>query len=272
MLRKTLIGAVVVFILFLVYIATRTPSHEKDGEMFSQKTPTAAVRVQEITLHNVRNWNYTDTETTSREWIDAVTIKPEDIKTIWFGFSGFSKFKAAGHTFLSFELQSGEVYTLSVEARREKGETYSAFKGLFNKYELLYGWGTERDYVGVRVHRAKQPVEIYPLQLTQEEAAAVFIAVADETRRVAEKPRFYNTITSNCTNELVNAVNQRYPGRIRYNIAHNLPGLSIGYLQKIGFLQEVPRFVIPTDSSLLLEGASSSTKDFSAVLRDILAQ
>lgn len=268
-MKPILLGAMTLIILVTVTysITTRTPSHERNWQDFSARTPDAIITPERITLKNVRNWNHTETHTVSQEWVDAVTIDPTTVTRVWFGLSNFSKISALGHTFLSFELENGEVYTLSIEARREAGEEYSAFKGLFNTYELLYGWGTERDYVGVRVHLLQQPIELYPLLLTEAEAAAVFRAVATETHQVAQSPRFYNTITSNCTNELTQSINKKYPGKIGYHIAHNLPGLSVAYLQDIGLIAAGPRKVIDPEDQQLHTARMISPTAYSEAIR-----
>ena len=43
---------------------------------------------------------------------------------------------------------------------------------------------------------------IYPLQLTTEQSQTFLKAVLEKTISVSTTPRFYNTLTSNCTNEL----------------------------------------------------------------------
>ena len=105
-----------------------------------------------------------------------------------------------GHSFLSFELASGSAYTLSIEARREVGETYSAPKGMFNQFDLWYGQHRARLPQCVTV--SGRPSMNITDWTTPEEAQAVFKAVAADTARIAESPQFYNTLTANCTNLL----------------------------------------------------------------------
>jgi len=256
---------------FGIYLYLLTPSHDRDWESFSSRTPDAIVSSSNVTLTNVRNWNHSTSSVLSEDWIDQVEIDPADVTKIWFGLSSFSDIAAFGHTFLSFEFTDGNVYTLSIEARREIDEEYSFTKGLLRQYDLLYGWGTERDYVGVRTFLLDQKVELYPLDLTQAEAAAVFIALAEATNRVAIEPRFYNTLTSNCTNELVKVINQKYPDSLPYHISHNLPGLSIEYLQNQGLIDSTTkRSILPADNQALLSTIDQSPADFSRVLRETI--
>jgi hypothetical protein len=70
----------------------------------------------------------------------------------------------------------------------------------------------------------------------------LFLNVAEESRELKTRPRFYNTFTSNCTNELAIAANQAQPGAIPPHLALMLPGYSDGLLYDLGF--------IPSDASL----------------------
>jgi len=270
-MKKLLLLSLISLLCLGIYMFSLSPSNDRDWEAFSARTPNAIVSSSTVTLFNVRNWNHDSSRVLDRDWLESVKINPTEIKQIWFGLSSFSDIAAFGHTFLSFEFTDGNVYTLSIEARRESGEEYSFTKGLLRQYDLLYGWGTERDYVGVRTFLLNQKVELYPLDLTPEEAAAVFIALAEETSRVATDPRFYNTLTSNCTNELAKVINAKYPDSLPYHISHNLPGLSIEYLKNQGLIDEAAkRTIIPADNQALLETIDQTPVDFSRTLREII--
>lgn len=270
-MKRIMLALLVIILSAGIYLFTLSASNDRTWESFSARTPDAIVTDNQVTLTNVRNWNHSTSSVLSEDWIDTVEIEPQEIKQIWFGLSSFSPVAAFGHTFLSFELIDGSVYTLSIEARREADEEYSFTKGLLRQYDLLYGWGTERDYVGVRAFLLDQQVELYPLTLTPEESAAIFAALAEETHRVASTPRFYNTLTSNCTNELVKVINHKYPDSLPYHISHNLPGLSIDHLQNQGLIEpDAQRIIIPANNQALLDTIDSSPEDFSRVLRDII--
>ena len=51
----------------------------------------------------------------------------------------------AAHTLLLFEFPGDRMVGLTVEARLEKTETYSAVDGMFNRYELAYMWNTAKE-------------------------------------------------------------------------------------------------------------------------------
>ena len=273
-LRFIILLILLLIILFVWQITADSPSNSRDWYDFYAKTPDAVTSTSSVTLLNVRNWNHGTSGTLSKDWLDEIEINPTDIESIWFALSRFGNSEVSGHSFLSFELTTGEVYSLSIEARREVGEEYSVFYGLFNQFELWYGWGTERDFLGTRLFGADDQLEYYRLNLTAEEAQAIFSAVARETQSIADNPEFYNTLTANCTNLLAKTINQSYPGRIPYDLAWNLPGRSVEFLHEQALIDptisvadhKVAATIDRTDP-LLLQTIQGTSMEFSSALR-----
>ena len=227
----------VVSILLLLVVLVRTPSHDREWQPFQSVMSDAAVTADTVKLTNVRDWQHTATTTYSKSYIDALTISNDDVQRVWFTVQPFAAVDAIGHTMLTFELESGDAYTFSIEARRENDEDYSSLLGTFNQYELLYSWGTARDFLGVRLFFLGDDLYHYPLDLTKKEAWHVLQYVAKATAKVHYTPRFYNTVTANCTNLLAKAINQEtFASTLPYGLAWNLPGWSDQYLQRHGYL------------------------------------
>ena len=266
--QKLFLGLALLGCIALVYVFSLEPSHERVWQDHSARTPDMLMNDDgTITIVNVRDWNHDANQVLSTDWQD-VTLDPKAVEQVWFGYSGFSKLPLLAHTFVSFEFSNGEVYTLSIEARREADESFSAFLGIFNQYDLWYGWGTERDFVGVRTFLLKQPVEMYPLDIDKKQAEAVFVALTKQTAELHDNPRFYNTLHSNCTNELADTINAAYPGSIPYSLAQNLPGLSLSYLKKQELLTYSERSIIDGSDPGLRATINQTPADFSRVLRE----
>ena len=62
--------------------------------------------------------------------------------------------------------------------------------------------------------------------LREESKPALFESYLKRTNALAEKPEWYNTITNTCTTNLVQHINDIYPGRVPMGLAWLLPGLS----------------------------------------------
>ena len=232
-----------------------------------------------VTIKNVRDWTYSTTSPTSKDW-RTVVLHPEDIQSVWFLIEPFSALKAIGHTFLSFQFKDGSAVSFSVEARREVGESYSAWRGLLPSYELSYQWGVERDFVTRRLIYLQHPLRLYKLSLTGVQARSLFNNLLIETDLLANQPRFYNTLTANCTNMLANIVNEHYPHTLPYDISWNLTGLSDVYLMREHFIAEkngsTTETILQADLTPHLEEVETfsmaTSSIFSSRLRSLVGQ
>lgn len=235
--KKILIVIALCVSVFAIFILLREARNDREWESEVANTSSASINADgTVSIKNVRDFTYGDYSIISTEWISEVVVDPKDIVRTWFVLEPFAKWKAVGHTFLTLELADGSAYSFSVEARKEKGEEYSAFLGLFRKYELAYTWGTERDFVTRRLLYLDHPVRMYPLNLDKEQAVKLFMGLIKKTAIVAEHPRFYNTLTANCTSVLAHIANDITPGTVPYDISWNLPGYSDQFLLKIGLI------------------------------------
>lgn len=83
------------------------------------------------------------------------------LERVWFveepfTIAPFYSFEGVAHTYFVFDFQDQQPVAVSVESRRERGEGYDSIHGLFNEYELMYIWGTERDFTGRRAEVVRQ--------------------------------------------------------------------------------------------------------------------
>lgn len=201
-----------------------------------EKTATATFHEDDtVTLHDARDWTYADGAILSQGWRD-VTVDPASITGASFYIEPFAAWTAVGHAFLSFEFADGAALSFSVEAKRRLGQVYSAVRGAFRAFELAYQWGTERDFVTRRLLYLQHPLRRYPLAIDAAAAQALFRGLAEETNAIAERPRFYNSLTQNCTNVLAYIVNRRAPGTLPRDVSWYLPGYADEYLMRQGFI------------------------------------
>jgi len=278
-LKKVFLISTLLFLGVLFFLLTRVPSHDRNWTDDHSVLPQAQVSDDVVTLYNVRDWQYGTEEPTNKEWLKEVTLNPREITAVWFVLEPFAKFKAVGHSFLSFEFENGEAYSFSVEARREVGEDYSSVAGIFPQYELIYAWGTERDFITRRLVMLDHPVHFYKLELSPEDSAGLLKTLARATEDLAATPRFYNTLTANCTNMLAKIINAKYLGRVPYDISWNMPGFSDSFLFKQGLITSDSTFEHIRESSLLtpykneiVEAGLQSTFQFSRKLREVVTQ
>ena len=158
------------------------------------------------------------------------------VEQVWFGLSPFAEWQGPAHAFVSFEFETGEFLTISVEARKEVGEDYSPVRGLARQYELMYVIADERDAIGLRTHVWQDPVYLYPGRATPQQARQLLVALLQRAEQVRRRPEYYNTLTNNCATNLADAVNEIAPRRLGWSHALLLPGYSDTFAWEQGLL------------------------------------
>ncbi|HRN70254.1 MAG TPA: DUF4105 domain-containing protein [Candidatus Woesebacteria bacterium] len=240
-------AAICLLVFYLVYIfAFLQPQNDRNWEVGFEKLPHIDINNDQVTITNVRDYKYKPGRFVSAGYINR-QVDISKLKQVWFvvePFEGFPliKFDGIAHTYFVFDFEDQKPIVISVEARREKEEKFGLFSGMLNKFELMYVWGTEEDLTQRRVLIEDNSLYMYPLTISQEQVQRLFLQLAKTTQELETKPRFYNSLFSNCTNELAKNANTSKPGTIPYNLTWFFPGLAPQLLYKLQF--------IPTDKPL----------------------
>jgi hypothetical protein len=232
--------ALIVCACIVVSISTQA-SNDRDWNNDQDILPTADISDNLITIHNIRNFSYASTTSYTPNYYDK-TFDLGTLKKVWYIVEPFSGIPGSAHTFLSFEFADDEFVSISVEIRKEKGESYSPVKGLFNSYELMYVIADERDVVKLRSNYRKDLVYVYPIRTSPEKARELFLDMIVRTNEIGKNPEFYNTITNTCTTNIVRHVNNIMPGRVPlFNLRILLPENSDKLAYKLGLIDtELP--------------------------------
>ncbi|MBM48181.1 MAG: DUF4105 domain-containing protein [Candidatus Thalassarchaeaceae archaeon] len=210
------------------------PSNDRSWVIDNKRMATAEFNGDEVTIRNVRDFNWRSTRDFDENW-DDVKYRLDQVTKIWFFLEYFDPTRRQmAHTILSFEFEDGRRLACSIEVRRKKGSAYHPIRGLFRQYELIYVWATERDAIGVRTRcRRKSVTHLFEaIILGPGNERRMLESYLHRTNKLGEEPEWYNTITNTCTTNIVRHVNEVYPGRVPRAVAVLLPGLSPKLLHK----------------------------------------
>lgn len=212
------------------------PSHERNWQREHAVLPHFRVEGDRVTVEGVRNFRWRSAREFDERWEER-SYRLSELSGVWYVLTPFSKsWRGPAHSLLSFQFGDHDFLAVSVEARREEGESYGLLKGMARRFELIYVAGDERDLVGVRaIHRGDQ-VYVYPVDVSLEGARALFLSMADSANRIRENPEFYHTLTNNCTTRIVHHVNRVAPGRVPRSWRILLPGYSDELAHRLGLL------------------------------------
>jgi len=213
----------------------KVAKHHRDWRTDLAVLPYAEIRSDRVRLFNIRNCNYhTETDYDVRHFDREIMLS--DVRTIDFIVVPFKETPLLARTMLSFEMADGEHIVFSVEARLQKGQSYAAIGGALNEFELIYVVGTQEDLIRLRTEVRKVDVYLYPILATPPQVQKVFLAAVARVNEIARQPEFYDTITNNCTTNIVDLINELRPGAIPQDIRVLLPGHSDRLAYDLGLL------------------------------------
>jgi hypothetical protein len=196
----------------------------------------ADVRGDSASLHRIRNFSYASQDSFTAAYDDR-RYDLDKLETVWFIVTPFSKqWRGPAHTFVSFGFSDSQYVAISVEARREPGETYGPLTGMFKQFELIYVVGDERDLIGSRAVHGDYDVYLYPIRTTRERIRALFVEMLARSNALATKPEFYNTLTNNCTSNVVDHVNHIAPKAVPHGLKTILPGYADEVAHSLGLI------------------------------------
>jgi hypothetical protein len=217
---------------------TERPSNQRDWSPDQAVLARAEFDGERVTVRNVRNFEYRSL----REYAVRYETRSYDLSkldSMWFMVERFGPHDemtpAIAHTLLSFGF-GGEYVAISVEIRKERGESYSPWKGLLRQYELMYVVADERDVIGLRTNHRRDTVYLYPVRAPVEAMRRAFVEMLQRANQLAEAPEFYNTLTSTCTTNLVRHVNTIAPARIPPSYKVILPAYSDSLAYDLGLI------------------------------------
>ena len=107
----------------------------------------------------------------------------------------------------TFSFSGGKTLVISPEIRKERGESFSALRGILNQYELQYVIGSETDVIKVRTNYRKNEVYMYPIKTEKEKIQQLFRSMVIRTDKLQREPEFYNTLWNNCATSVLVHVN-----------------------------------------------------------------
>jgi hypothetical protein len=247
-----------------------SPSNERDWQRDVAVLPSATIAGNLVTIHNIRNIDYrSETDFDVRYYDKTFDLNELDsvdlIAVYWMG-------PAIAHTMLSFGFGGKDFAAISIETRKERSQAYSAVKGFFRQYELIYVVADERDVLRLRTNYRKDPSEdVYLYRLKGEPATArqIFLEYIGSINELERRPAWYNTATSNCTSNiwLEFAVN---PSRVPFSWKILVSGFVPEYLYEMNRLVPGVSFA-DLQARGLINGrahAADQAADFSRRIRE----
>lgn len=196
--KKKLLTFAAWFALILVCWLCQSPSNEGNWQPNVAQLAYAEIDGDVVTIHNVRSCDYQSAANYTPHWnrrsVRLSQITGIDIAVNYWGSPWMA------HPIVSFQFADAPPLCVSIETRKQQGQTYSAIGGLYRQFTLVYTVAEESDLIRLRTNiRQGEDVYLYRLDITPEHARERFQEYLRAINQLHDKPRWYNAFTTNCT-------------------------------------------------------------------------
>ncbi|KDE19623.1 hypothetical protein AZ09_11655 [Acetobacter aceti 1023] len=218
--------------LFVIWYLTDPPRNNRDWAEEYALPADAVLTGRTVHIQHIRNFKYkTETDYTPH-YYDA-TYNLDDLSSVdmitsyWAG-------ESIAHVFLTFGFKDGQHIAISIETRRQKRFPYSVIAGFFHHYEMFYVTADEKDLIGVRTDIRKERVYLYRLFISPQTRERLFKSYLSEIHFLHTHPRWYNTLTDNCTTEILSRAGAQLQYRLDWRVL--LSGYTASLAYDLGLL------------------------------------
>jgi hypothetical protein len=267
--RRKLGVTIVGFLCVLVWWLSLRPSNERNWQPDVAQTAWAEVHGDKVTIRNFRNCDYRTERDYTPHWetktVSLTQLRGLDVFITYWGSPWIA------HPIVSFDFGDQGYVAMSVETRKEVGESYSAIRGFFRYYELIYIISDERDVVRLRTNfRNGEEVYLYHTRATPDQARTIFLHYLDRANQMRNHAEWYNALTNNCTTNIASHVAQaRAEKEVRWDWRILLNGKADEMMYERGdLLGDLPFAELKKNSYINpIARATDVSPDFSANIR-----
>jgi hypothetical protein len=226
------IAAAISAVGFLIWYFRRIPRHDRAWIPEVAHGATADIG-ETVRLHRVRRFRWTARNVYEERW-DEWLLNPDTITSVDLILSIWSS-PLIAHTMVSFGFADGRHLVFSGETRRQKGDRFTITGGFFRRFELVMLAADERDVIHLRTDIRREKVSLYPVLMDPDARKELFLAFLEQGNDLVQRPKWYNTVTTNCTTVPFEIVRTIAP-RLRYDWRLLLSGHLPGFLRTLGVL------------------------------------
>jgi hypothetical protein len=199
---RGIVLSVAAFVVVLMGWLSLKPSNNRNWQPDVAETAWAEINGSQVVIHNLRNCDYRSEFDYTPHWetrsVNLSNLRGIDIFITYWGSPWIA------HPIVSFDFGDEGHVALSIETRKEVGKTYSAIRGFFRYYELIYTISDERDVVRLRTNfRHDEDVYLFHTRATPEQARVIFLDYLAGANHLRDHPEWYNALTNNCTTNIV---------------------------------------------------------------------
>lgn len=221
-------------LILLTWWSRLRPSNDRAWIPEVARQTHGRVEGEHVTLHNVRNFAWRGADDFDARW-ETRSFHLSRLRSLDLILSQWGR-RAIAHAMLSFGFDDGQYVVFSVEIRRKQGDAFSEIGGFFRNYELSVIAATEEDCLRVRTNIREEEGSLFRIHMPRDAMRSLFVSYVETANELVRRPRFYNTLTANCTTLVFQMAQRIVPGLpLDYRLL--LSGYLPEYLFELGVLR-----------------------------------
>jgi hypothetical protein len=221
--------------LLLVWWRSLHPSSDRDWADDVAQTVGGKIDGSVVTLDKVRDFEWRSNSDYTQRWTtrsyDLARLHSLDMIVSYWARPSIA------HMLISFGFAGDDYVAFSVEIRRDKLQSFSEIGGFFKEFELVVIAAEERDIVRLRTNVRREQTYLFRLNVEPAAMRALFLAYVAQANALVREPRFYHTITANCTTVLYRML-RRIVRRLPFSYRVLLSGYMPEYFYGVGYLDQ----------------------------------
>jgi hypothetical protein len=204
----SLAGFGLVFAALLLWWRQILPSNDREWADEVARMTTGVVDADRVTLRNVRHFDWRTRTDYTRRWETRV-YDLRGLNSLDMVLSYWSM-PAIAHVLISFGC-------------------------FFKEFELSIIACDERDVIRVRTNVRGEDDYLYRIRMPVAEMRSLFLSYVEAANELVRQPRFYNTLTANCTT-IIYQMTKRIVGHLPLDYRLLVSGYLPSYVYKVGGL------------------------------------
>lgn len=191
-----------ILLLLLVYYLCIPATNDKEWQPSWSRLPSVEINGNEVVVTNVRSFIYRTEQDFDARYVTR-RFDLDKLSTLDFAVSHWDGMEFVAHTMLSFGFEDGKHLALSAETRLPEGVEQGTVPGLYKQFNIIYILADEEDLFALRTTYRKEDMYLYRINIGRDDLKKAFLGFVEKINGFHSRPRYYNTVTANCTTELV---------------------------------------------------------------------
>ncbi|MFT4636710.1 MAG: hypothetical protein ACI8T1_000016 [Verrucomicrobiales bacterium] len=220
-------------IMFAVVFGYLQPRKDRAWDMPYAHLPQVAIDEAHglVRVEDVRDFTWLSRQDVDLHWIEE-SYDLNQLNALNLLLEPLEDSNHFAHAMLSFGFGPSKRVVVSVEARREEGESFGLLPGIYRQFEQTYQINTERDAFTWRTLDPESHLYVVPIAAEHEFLKGLFLDMMRKAQGLVDQPQFYHSFRSNCTTALFDHMNARLPRKERYGKEVLFPAQSTALLQR----------------------------------------